>query len=153
MKTNIKQFLREFKAAQQKVLVASEKAVNSTLREMYKRIIDRTPVGKPELWSYPAGPDYTPGTLRDSWRLNFNGTLRNTRGQFASGAQISNSGGLKFRVNSSNSNQSATIFNPQVYAQRVENGWSTQAPRGMMRVTIAEYVGILNGQAAKYRVR
>lgn len=37
----------------------------------------------------------------------------------------------------------AKVFNPQPYAQRVEEGWSTQAPYGMMRVTILEWPEIV----------
>lgn len=153
MKTNINEFLKKYKANQQKVLRTSEKVVNSTLREMYKRIIERTPVGNPSLWSYPAPKDYKPGTLKASWRLNFSNTIRNTQGQFTSSGQLLDSGGITFKIDSDNSNVGATIYNNQPYAQRVETGWSTQAPQGMMRITIAEYTGIVSKQTARYRIR
>ncbi len=150
--TNLPQFLAKFKVNQQLALQASQKTINGTLLEMYKKIIDRTPVGDPSLWKWPAHSDYTPGTLRASWQLSFNGQQRSTAGRFASASQTLEGYGLSLKVGSS-SKQFATISNPQPYAQRVESGWSTQAPEGMMRVTVSEYTSIVNQQAAKYRIR
>lgn len=63
-----------------------------------------TPVGNPALWKSIAPPGYVPGTLRASWDTE------------------------------KHSDYSYTIFNPQPYALRVEEGWSyLQAPDGMMR--------------------
>ncbi len=45
-----------------------------------------------------------------------------------------------------------TITNAQPYAQRVENGWSTQAPYGMMRLGIADFPELLAQVAARYKL-
>ncbi len=151
--TNLTQFLLKYKANQQLALQASQKTINATLLNMYKRIVDRTPVGDPTLWKWPAHSDYQPGTLRDSWQLSFNGQQRATNGQFASTSQILETHGLSLKVGNS-SKQFATISNPQPYAQRVENGWSVhQAPQGMMRVTVSEFTSIIDEEANKYRIR
>ncbi len=44
-----------------------------------------------------------------------------------------------------------TITNDQPYAQRVENGWSSQAPYGMMRKSITEFPDLLAQAATRYR--
>ncbi len=44
-----------------------------------------------------------------------------------------------------------TITNAQPYAQRVENGWSSQAPYGMMRKSIAEFPDLLAQAAQRYK--
>ena len=44
-----------------------------------------------------------------------------------------------------------TIKNEQPHAQRVENGWSTQAPYGMMRLSITEFPDLLAQVAARYK--
>lgn len=80
----------------------------------------RTPVGKPELWKYPAAPGYTPGTLKASWTIT-------------------------------HSKNMAVIQNSVPYAYRVETGWSTQAPYGMMRVSLKSWPSILNNVAAKHK--
>lgn len=154
MSTNINEFLKKFKANQQIALDASAKVVNATALQMYKRIVDRTPVGDPSLWNPPHFPkDYTPGTLKASWQISFDGKQRATTGRFADAGQMLGSGGLTFKINANNNGQSITISNPQPYAQRVETGWSSQAPQGMMRVTIAEYTSIINSNAKRYRIK
>lgn len=44
------------------------------------------------------------------------------------------------------------IYNNQPYAVRVEFGWSTQAPEGMMRRALMEFPSILNQAAVRYKV-
>lgn len=136
---------------QQNILDRAAKVVNTTVVDMFNKIVDRTPVGNPSLWKYPAPKGYNPGTLKASWGIDYNtnGAIRNDKGQFATPNTV---GGISFRVNSP-SRQDATIYNIQPYAQRVETGWSTQAPAGMMRITIKEYVSILDKNAMKYRIR
>jgi hypothetical protein len=146
MKTNFKQFLKEYRKNQQTVLNASGKIVTSVLEEMYKRVVDRTPVGDPSLWNYPVQADYKPGTLKDSWNLRFS---INTD---TAGIRSVSGGSIKFQV-ASNKRTGATIFNNQPYAQRVEHGWSTQAPKGMLRITVAEYEDIVRAKTVRYRIK
>lgn len=47
--------------------------------------------------------------------------------------------------------KSIRIFNDQPYAERVETGWSTQAPAGMMRISALEWSDIVNQIANKRR--
>ncbi len=49
-----------------------------------------------------------------------------------------------------NENES-TISNDLPYAQRVENGWSTQSPNGMMRLGIADFPQLLEQAARRYK--
>lgn len=44
-----------------------------------------------------------------------------------------------------------TLTNNLPYAQRLEYGWSKQAPVGMVRVNIARFNTLLNEEAAKVR--
>ncbi len=143
----------QFDIQKGQTLEASSKTVNATLLDMYRSIVQRTPVGDPNLWHPPYWPkDYKPGTLKASWNISFNNSQRDTNGQFANSEQITDSGGLSFKINSDNK-QEAVIYNSQPYAQRVEMGWSTQAPVGMMRISIAEYSATLDKNAEKYRIK
>lgn len=153
MKTNYKQFLKKYKQNQQKVLDASANTVNATMFEMYGKIVSRTPVGNPSLWHYPVHKDYDPGTLRNSWNISFNGTIRNSIGQFSSSSKLEANGGISFKLDSNNKDKGAVISNAQPYALRVEAGWSTQAPQGMMRITVAEYQNIINSNVSRYKIK
>lgn len=151
MNTNINQFLKKFKENQQIVIKAAEKVVNETLAEMYKRIIDRTPMGNPTLWKWSAPKDYQPGTLKASWQLSFGGMRDQGTGQYVSTQSVVGGHGISMQVRGGAN--TAFIYNRQPYAERVENGWSTQAPSGMMRITIAEYTMLIDKNTAKYRTK
>lgn len=151
MTTNIKEFLNKFNANAVLALKASENATNDTILTMYKHIVEGTPVGNPALWHPPYWPKgYVPGTLKKSWQINFNNQQRNLQGQFASSAQTLTQHGLTLSLNDS-SGKTVSISNPQPYAQRVEEGWSSQAPYGMMRTSVAEFKGLIESNAVKYR--
>lgn len=149
--TDINQFLTKFKKNQQLVISASEKVVNETLFQMYKKIVDRTPVGNPALWKWPAPKDYVPGTLKASWNLSFGGMRDSGSGRFVSTGSIIGKNGISLQARGGN--KTAFIYNNQPYAERVEYGWSTQAPQGMLRITVAEYTSLMDRYAAKYRVK
>lgn len=153
MKTNIAEFLRKFKSHQQISLTASAKATNYALLTTYRNIVQRTPVGDPALWHPPYWPKgYVPGDLKKSWHISFNNKQRNLKGHFASTSQVTSNYGLSFKVGTT-SKQFAVIYNSQPYAQRVEDGWSTQAPSGMMKISIAEWASNLDRAAIKYKVK
>lgn len=151
-------WLKQMESQQKKSLEACEKTINSTVREMVERIIERTPLGDPSLWHYPAPKNYKPGTLKASWEINTNNSARDFKTgrykrmlQSTSGASIAQQWqGIKLNINTT---PTITIVNRQPYAWRVEYGsWSTQAPQGMMRITIQEYKTILESYARKNKL-
>ena len=95
----------------------SEQVLTEFSKLMKQRVEERTPVGDPLLWQYPAPLNYIPGTLKASWEIV------KTPDSFA-------------------------LKNDQPYAQRVEYGWSSQAPNGMLRLTIKDSPELLK-QASK----
>ena len=109
-------FDRQIKATLDNATAIHQEAAQRLL----KKIEDRTPVGDPSLWKWPAHADYTAGKLKASWTLTSNGNT-------------------------------ITIANSMPYAERVEySSWSTQAPAGMMRVSILDYPWIVE-QVARER--
>src|SRR5688572_10819137 len=108
--TNIDDFLKKFKANQQIALNASARIINETLMEMYRRMVQRTPIGNPALWHPPYWPKgYKPGTLKSSWSISFNNTQRGAGGQFASTGQVLGGGGISFKVGTAQK-QTAVIY-------------------------------------------
>jgi len=124
--------------------------VRSIVALIAERVITRSPVGDPEFWlakvdgnyvdflsvrEAPAG--YVGGHFRHNWQYGFNsepssvldGTendaLKRIKGS------ISNSGGIHF------------IINNTPYAERLESGWSGQAPQGMVGLTELEFPQIV----------
>jgi hypothetical protein len=111
----------QFKGDIVRVNEAVDHTVKTVARRLYERIVDYTPVGDPTLWKWPAHADYTPGSLKDAWKITYEG-------------------------------REATISNNLPYAVRVEFGWSTQAPEGMMRRAALSYPILLDRTAAEYKI-
>lgn len=114
-KTNIEQWRRDFLA---KAKIAEQLQVDRVKRaaeEFFKRLKERTPIGMPSLWKRPPMSDYVPGALRSSYTFSVSRKGRVIR-----------------------------VFNSRPYFQRIEDGWSSQAPVGMLKTTIAEWVTILS---------
>ena len=110
---NYSDWEKQFEGQIKLAVVASEEVFQTAGEELYKIIQTKTPVGDPGLWKWPAHKDYKPGTLRDNWLIDKTPTL-------------------------------ITISNETPYAYRVEYGsWSTQAPQGMMRISVMEFPQIL----------
>ena len=94
--------------------------------EISRRVIERTPVDT--------------GALRKSWTASKGSIDTSNRG----GDFVSVARGLTL-------GQRYTFGNGQPYARRIEYyGHSPQAPRGMMRVTLAEYESIVAQQVRKH---
>jgi hypothetical protein len=116
---DIVKWLREVNIAEKDINKKAEKIFAKTVDLVLTNTINWTPIGKPELWKYPAGPDYEPGTLKGSWRANWSGP------------------------------REVTIENKVPYAMRVEYGWSSQAPNGMFRRALALYPKFIEKMASE----
>ena len=140
------QFTVDLRKAIGENIADAEKIVRGTLSQISANIIKRTPVGDPKYWKTKNPPKgYIGGTLRNAWNASVTTqdfTKKNTRartGAVAISKAIKTANQLKL-------GQTYYLTNPQPYANRVENGWSDQAPRGMVRVSIAEANQVLRKQ-------
>jgi hypothetical protein len=120
-KVDYNSWFKKWNSLEVQVLQVSEKALKQVATELYTKIVSYTPVGDPSLWKSP----YVPKGYKP-------GTLKKS---WAIDIQP----------------REATISNDQPYAQRVENGWSTQAPYGMMRKGIADFPKLLEQAATRYK--
>lgn len=104
--------------------------------QLLNSLILKSPVGNPDLWASPAPPGYTGGTFRANWNVSFGAPDLSTTEKTDEG-EARNTGLNRLQAYQPGS----TIFitNGMPYAQRLEYGWSTQAPNGMVRITIVEF--------------
>ena len=118
---------------------AIDKALKDTVRvvaiECFGGVIMGTPVGNPSLWQAPAPPGYTGGTARANWQL--------TNGAPAQGEVAATDSGTATRSAVTSEiprlqyTGKFTLANNLPYIERLENGWSTQAPQGMVKLNVA----------------
>jgi len=104
-----------------------------------QKVIERTPVGNPSLWQSNAPPGYVGGTARANWipsigtpdQTEVNSTDENRGSSQVLAIQSQIPGNIYY------------LTNNVPYIERLEYGWSTQAPNGMMRRTLREARSIL----------
>lgn len=124
----------------------TDKVVRAVTFSLFREVIQRTPVGNPDLWKNPPPPGYVGGRLKGNWQATQGapayGTLTSTDKDGNStitrmAAGIGGWGSVTYLVNN------------LPYAQRIEfDGWSGQADKGMVRVSMRRINTIVR-QAAR----
>jgi len=120
-----------------------------------RSLVKKSPVGNPDLWvalrngryvdylsvyNSPAG--YTGGHFRANWQLG----VGNAPDGIIEG--IDATGAATIGLHTALIPQAAAgkiyyLVNNVPYAERLENGWSTQAPNGMVGLTVMEFNAIV----------
>ncbi len=122
MTTNFQQWAVTLNKQAQICIKNDYKIQQEAAQLLYERIVNRTPEGNPNLWN----PPYWPADY-------IPGTLKNS---------------WVIKITES----AVEISNEQPYAERIETGYSTQAPAGMMRISVLEWDVILAQVARSYRL-
>ena len=131
---------RDFEMSWKKNFKTAEDAISAAVAEaagqVIKNTVDRTPVGRPELWKSKGGGRYNPGELRRSWEASFGKGFKNISNGADYGGKVESNSDMK----SYNVDYDIIIRNQLPYAQAVEYGWSRkQAPEGMLRISMLEF--------------
>lgn len=100
--------------------------------ECFSRVIQKTPVDT--------------GTARNNWFANIGspGTQMTESSDKSGASRISEAASATAEWNPE-SGEHIHLTNNLPYIERLENGWSKQAPAGMVGITIAEFSGIVQG--------
>lgn len=109
------------------------------------QIIQRTPVGNPSTWQSDPPPGYVGGTARANWLPSI-GQPETSPEDTVDSARLN--GELEYLREKIPGN----IFyltNNVPYIERLEYGWSKQAPKGMFRRTLREARKLLNAAVKK----
>lgn len=123
-----------------------DQVVRKVVLDIGTRIVMRSPVGDASHWSSPPPKGYTGGRFRANWQYAENaipaGVLPDIdpsgRASLKRIGSIAPDAGGKIHY----------IVNNLPYAQRLEYGWSkSQAPQGMVGITIVEYQSIVANAA------
>jgi len=112
---------RQFDGQIQVRLKINEKVLHESCDIFFKQLVNNTPVGNPALWH----PPYFPHNYVP--------------------------GSLKKAWEIEHKSNYVVIQNPMPYALRIESGWSSQAPAGMMRVGLKDFHNIVNKVINKYK--
>lgn len=133
-------FLRQWAKVEEELNEALRKAVVESAMRTYGEIVDRTPVGRPDLWKSAPPEGYVPGDLHQAWEISFGKGFKKVRAKRNYKSKLANfAAATSYRLG-----DTIWVRNRLPYAYRVEYGWSQQAPQGMMRTSVQKYKTFLD---------
>lgn len=116
----------------------ADEAVGAIVANVSAELDRRSPVGDASYWIHPAPKGYVGGHFRGNWQLGVGSiptgeiagvdpTGRNAQGRIIAAVPDKAAGRVYWLVNNA------------PYAQRLEQGWSRQAPQGMVGLTVVMF--------------
>ena len=180
-------FALELAAFCEKAKANTDTVVKKVSIDLLSAVVDRSPVGNPELWAANAtateynnevarynaelrsdpnnltkagrlkkglkvndsmplasGSTYVGGRFRGNWQVSFDAPATGETGQIdAQGGKTKQLGAAVIQSFTTDVG-SIYLMNNVPYAQRLEEGWSSQAPAGMVKVTLVEFQAMIN---------
>lgn len=143
-------FALDLKAFADKAGKKADDAVGLIVVKVAEKLDLRSPVGDARYWKHKPPKGYIGGHFRANWQL---GVGIRPSGEIK-GADPSGSA-TQGRILASVPEQAAGkvywLANNAPYAQRLEHGWSRQAPQGLVGLTVAEFPQIVRDAVAEVR--
>lgn len=116
--------------------------VRKVIIDMGSRIVYRTPVGNPSLWQSNPPEGYVGGRARANWQYG-NGSMPEGALDLIDSNGNPTLAAITAGVRSFEAASVHWVVNNLPYIERLENGWSTQAPQGMVGLTVVEFKGVV----------
>ncbi len=131
-------FTLDLQAFAKKAGDRADLAVKLVVAGVAESVVEMSPVGDGDYWQRPPPKGYVGGRFRANWDYGFNAaptrqyaeldkTGATSKQRILAGLSAAPSAGVHF------------IANNLPYAVRLENGWSRQAPVGMVGVTVLKF--------------
>lgn len=147
---NARQFSLDLtKLVQDATADAVVKATRKMASDALYGVITKSPVGNDQNWKRPAPKGYVGGQFRGAWQLSVGvenpGLSGKSRPGKAGSASAANAAvrDAQGELQKLQPYQSVYIVNGLPYAERLENGWSKQAPLGMVALTVQELQNVI----------
>jgi hypothetical protein len=130
----------------------ADKIVRYALMTLDGRLVFRSPVGDAKFWQRPAPKGYVGGQFRGAWQVSQwtpqESGLGLDRTASSSGAKIDPDGKATIAahagvIGAAKAGSVYYLYNPLPYAERIEKGWSRQAPVGLVALTVVEWNNIV----------
>jgi hypothetical protein len=113
-----------------------------------RELDERSPVGDATYWAHPAPKGYVGGRFRGNWQLGVGVVPSGETGRIdPSGSET-----LGTIIASIPQQAAGTVMylsNNVPYAQRIEDGWSRQAPQGLVGLTAMKFQQIVDQAAGE----
>lgn len=132
----IAEFIAKTKANQDLVVRAITAKIDS-------KLVQRSPVGDAKYWKHKPPPGYTGGRFRANWQLSIGSPTAGVRDLIDKdgSATIAAHGSV---INTAKAGDVIYLVNNLPYAIPIEQGWSRQAPVGVVALTVVEFRNIVD---------
>lgn len=121
-------------------------AVGKIVIGVSQRLDARSPVGDASYWKNPPPKGYIGGRFRGSWNLGIGVVPADVETIDPSGAETQ--GRIIAAIPQKASGEVYYLVNATPYGRRIEEGWSRQAPQGLVGLTVIEFQRIVDDAVA-----
>lgn len=118
-------------------------AVRAILMKIDGRLVQRSPVGDGAYWQRPPPKGYTGGRFRGNWQMAI-GSAPTGAVDLVDKTGSSTLSAHAAVISTAKAGQVFYLVNNLPYAKRIEEGWSRQAPIGVVAVTVVEFRTIVD---------
>lgn len=136
-------FELDLKKFAEKAAARADEAVAGIVTGLHVKIDARSPVGDARYWKNPPPKGYVGGRFRANWQLGV--------GSMPGGTIATpdpDGGSVRARIQAAIPSDAAGkiyyLVNNVPYAQRLEHGWSRQAPQGVVGLSLLEVQDVVN---------
>jgi len=107
------------------------------------KLVQRSPVGDAKFWKHKPPAGYTGGRFRANWQLSIGSPATGVRDLIDKdgSATIAAHGRV---ISNAKAGDVIYLVNNLPYAKRIEEGWSRQAPVGVVALTVVEFHTIVD---------
>jgi len=135
-------FEDQIKGVKSRFLKRSSDLIGLVVFKIADSIIEMSPVGDKSYWKYPesAPKGYAGGRFRANWDYGFNSIPRS---QYDTTDKSGNTSRARVQSGFNEAFGMHYISNNLEYSQKLENGWSRQAPNGMVKLTAMKFSQIV----------
>lgn len=139
-------FAVQLQAFADKTNKRADALVGGVIADIARALDARSPVGDPSYWQHPAPKDYAPGRFRGNWQLGVNFAPEGETGRIdPTGAETVDA--IISAIPEHPAGTLAYLVNNVPYARPIEDGYSRQAPAGVVGLTAVEFQSRVNSVA------
>lgn len=142
-------FALDLNAFADKYRAQADDAVGLIVVKVAEKLDLRSPVGDARYWKHKPPKGYIGGHFRANWQLGVGVRPTNEIKGVDRGGQAL--GRIMAAVPEDAAGKVYWLANNAPYAQRLEHGWSRQAPQGLVGLTVAEFQQIVRDAVAGVR--
>lgn len=136
-------FAAQLQAFADKAKLNTDMVVQKITLDVARSVIQKSPVGNPELWKSAPPPGYVGGRFRANWMFGV-GKVDTTTTSTVDKSGTGTLSKLATAISATAAGGVTYISNSLPYALPLEYGHSSQAPQGMVRNTVTEFQQYIN---------